>query len=1018
MRRQNMEQLRDILERLRRVRIRAILVVLAIVAGLVCLATIGTTLPLSPFDPIRLDGPTVVDSDGNHTAIVDTESRRILILNKNRKLKGIVNCDELNSPIEAVIDVCVTDKTLYVAGVKYQDDSTTIARERIVAYDMNGRSEQLVYELERSNDQTPTVKTMDSDGDGVYVVMARGSKADARSSIIEVVRVDRESSEPIGLEEVELYAVHDLGFSFKRKKLVSVSVRGVLNDSYGASEDEDYPHEEFAFTSLDIADDGSAFVYDDVTNALYRMTDDGELQVLAEGSAYSSIHVNGKTLSACDREENAVETGSLDCTDLVRIDTVRLSRALASMTFVVLACRIYLALFIAAALARAAWSRISSGRIAGMSALIASTVVVFVVSLAITYISYGSYQSRLITRTNEIATFADYLETTSDKLSESMEQLKSRSSLRKEDDNPIEAYTHIVEIDELAGNLASAATRNGIGTYIVAYASDDQGIYYLFDSSLEHVIGTSDISSTNAEVIANVFATNTSDSAIHTGRALYDGTLFRLVRIPSRDGSRTVGVIEIGSRMRTFESAIQGEQIETVLALLVMVMVVYLTYTELHECVLCFISYRELRHHHDAIAILTRPFSFCVTILSSIDAVMSTLIARSLIASSGLPRSSLMLALPAMMMGIGLALGQAIYSLLGSRVVIRKLMMRGAAVMTAAALLTAGTVFMGNFWAYCLAKLCMAIPFGLLYTLSYSLPRRADTDEVRALAAGGIKRTDTSAAALGTIAGGYAAQNLGNPWVYILVASVSVVVFLLASSLLPNSKHPLEDESEAADSRSQAMMTLIANRKTLPIILFVMLPSILCAGYNSFMFPLFSADLGLETSSINNLFVLGQIVVFVSIPLIELAETELDKWRVAWLAVVSLGIVFLLFSFNTTLVWAVVTIVLVGVLCKCADGWKALWPRAAEELGLSTGLATGAMFAVRSILLIVQPLLLGFLLTVSDRMAVVVIGLICSFCAFAFYRTTRRTPLAPQDAHALELVADGLDLAEEETESN
>lgn len=1007
-----MEQLRAILEYLRRVRLRAILVVLAIVAGLVCLATIGTTLPLSPFEPIGLDGPTVVDSDGNHTAIVDTESRRILILNKNRKLTGIVDCDELNSPIEAVIDVCVTDKTLYVAGAKYQDDSTTIARERIVAYDMSGRSEQLVYELERSNDQTPSIKTMDSDGDGAYVVMARGSKANARASIIELVRADRGSSQSIGLEEVELYAVHDLGYSSKRGELVSISVRGVINDTYGASEDEDYPHEEFAFTSLDIADDGIVYVYDDVSGALYRMVENEEPEALTEGPIYSSIHVNGETLSACTREENAVEIGSLDGTDLVRIDSVRLSRALASMTFLVLACRIYLALFITVVLIRAAWNRISSGRIAGMNALIASAVVVFAVSLAITYISYGSYQSRLITRTNEIATFADYLEATSDKLSESMEQLGDRSTLRKESDNLIETYTHVAEIDELAGNLASAATQNGIGTYIVAYAADDQGVYYLFDSSFEHVMGTSDISSTSAEAIAKIFDTNTSDSAIHSGRALYDGTLFRLVRIPSSDGSRTVGVIEIGSRMRTFESSIQGEQIETILALLVMVMVLYLTYTELHECVLCFISYRELRHHHDAIAILTRPFSFCVTILSSIDAVMSTLIARSLIASSGLPRSSLMLALPAMMMGIGLALGQAIYSLLGSRVVIRKLMMRGAIAMTAAALLTAGTVFVGNFWAYCFAKLCMAIPFGLLYTLSYSLPRRADADEVRILAAGGIKRTDTSAAALGTVAGGYAAQNLGNPWVYILVPSVSVVVFALAASLLPNSKHPLEDENEVDESDPQAMMTLVTNKQTLSIILFVMLPSILCAGYNSFMFPLFSADLGLKTSSINNLFVLGQIVVFVSIPLIELAEIELDKWRVAWLAIVGLGIVFLLFSFNTTLVWAVVTIALVGMLCKCSDGWKALWPRTAEELGLSTGLATGAMFAVRSILLIVQPLLLGFLLTASDRMAVIVIGLISSFCAVAFYRTTRQTPLAPQDAHAIELVADSLDLAE------
>ena len=1013
-----MEQLRSILGRLRAVRLHAILVMLAIVAGLVCLATIGTALPLSPSTSINLDGPTVADSDGSHTAIVDTESRRILILNANHQLTGIVDCQELNSPIEAVTDVCVAKETLYVAGVKYLENSSTIERERIVAYDFRGGAQQVVYDLERNFEQTPSIKTMENDDDGAYVVMARDSKANLGYSTIEVIRVDRTGALDVNIDEVELYGVHDLGFSYTNNEIISVSVRGVINDTFVSGSNHDLALAEYAFTSIDIADDNSTYLCDDVTSSVFHLTNDGELETIAEGPGYGEVHVNGDTLSVCSREENAVLTGGLDGSDFTPIKSVGFSQALAVTATVVLACRAYLVLLTTIALVRIAWKRIATGQIASVSALVASAAVVFAVSLAITYISYGSYQARLTTRTNEIDAFADYLEATSANLSEDMEQIGDRSLLRDEGDELVDTYYHVAQIEDAVGSLATAATKNGIGTYIVVYGLDEQGVYYLFDNSFERVMGSNGSSSANIAAIRRIFETNASDRAVHSGRTRYDSTLCRLVRIPSADGSRAVGVIEIGSRMRTFESAIQSEQIETILALLVMVMVVYLTYTELRECVLCFVAYRELQHHHDAIAILTRPFSFCVTILSSIDSVMSTLIARSLISSSGLSRSTLMLALPAMMMGVGLALGQAIYSLLGSRVTIRRLMTRGALAMICAALLTAGVVFAGNFWAYCVAKLFMAIPFGLLYTLSYSLPRRADTDEVRVLAAGGIKRTDTSAAALGTVAGGYAAQALGNPWVYVVVASVSVVLLLLATNLLPDSKSPLEDEGEATHSQTKGMLMLISGRQTLPIILFVMLPSILAAGYNSFMFPLFSADLGIKTASINNLFVLGQIVVYMAIPLIEFAEAELDKWRVAWLAIVGLSAVFLLFSFNTTLVWAVVTIALVGVLCKCSDGWKALWPRSAEMMGLSTGLATGAMFSMRSILLIVQPLLLGFLLTVSDRMAVIVIGLVCAVCAIAFYLTTRHTSLAPQDDHALDLVSYGLELTEDETEQD
>jgi predicted MFS family arabinose efflux permease len=374
---------------------------------------------------------------------------------------------------------------------------------------------------------------------------------------------------------------------------------------------------------------------------------------------------------------------------------------------------------------------------------------------------------------------------------------------------------------------------------------------------------------------------------------------------------------------------------------------------------------------------------------------MTTLIARALIQSAGMDNSSMLFALPSVMLGVGLALGQAIYSVLGSRIVIRKLMTRGAIAMVFGAIFASIVVWQANFWLYCVAKLLMAIPFGLLYTLSYSLPRQAESDEVRALAAGGIKRTDTSAAALGTVLGGYTAQLLGNLWVYVLVAVASVAVLLMAWRLLPQTKQPLESNVNT-DSHREAVAKLFASRTTLPIIFFLMLPAILSAGYNSFLFPLFSANLGLGSASINNVFVFGQLVVFVFIPTLERLEERYDKWRVATVAVALLGVVFLLFSFNTTLVWATVTIALVGMLCKSADGWKAMWPRSAEAIGLTTGIATGLMFSVRSILLIVQPLVLGALLSISDRASVVVLGIVCSICAVAFYRTTKKTALAPK----------------------
>ena len=66
-----------------------VLGVLAALAAAVLFITYGTVLPAAPFVPVQLNGPTAVDSDGEFTGIVDTESHRALILNAEGDLTGV-----------------------------------------------------------------------------------------------------------------------------------------------------------------------------------------------------------------------------------------------------------------------------------------------------------------------------------------------------------------------------------------------------------------------------------------------------------------------------------------------------------------------------------------------------------------------------------------------------------------------------------------------------------------------------------------------------------------------------------------------------------------------------------------------------------------------------------------------------------------------------------------------------------------------------------------------------------------
>ena len=200
-----------------------------------------------------------------------------------------------------------------------------------------------------------------------------------------------------------------------------------------------------------------------------------------------------------------------------------------------------------------------------------------------------------------------------------------------------------------------------------------------------------------------------------------------------------------------------------------------------------------------------------------------------------------------------------------------------------------------------------------------------------------------------------------------------------------------------AGDLNKRILRFISSRKALAIAILIVLPLTVAAGYTSFLFPVFSAEMGFGKEQITNMFVLGQLVVYLCIGFMENADARFGQWRVTTAAVACTGAVFLLFSLNTTLGWSVAVIVFVAVLGKFGDGWKGLWLKAASEKALWAGAATGAMFAVRSLALVAQPFIMGALLVAADAVAVIIIGAICAVCALVFYLVTRHTSLASKD---------------------
>ncbi len=389
--------------------------------------------------------------------------------------------------------------------------------------------------------------------------------------------------------------------------------RFVTLDSFGFLGNEDLDEAPLLFTdhvflAVDVSDDGIIYACDDATGSLCEiMPETNELRMLVEGDGFSSIHENNGVLTLSDTNSNSVELHAKDGTLVSTFSEAKPSSAFGIRIALLWVSGVYLGAFLLVAGMRKLVRKVKQGETQSIGPMFMSVTVVAAIAIAIGNLSYASYQSSLETRAAEINTCADYLSRASLNLGEHMHNLGDRDTLRQTDDASFEAMVSLFSLIDTPSSLINAANLNGIGMYYNVYGKDDRGIYYLYGSSSEYVLGTSSKLPITKELEAT-FAGDQSQKGLLTGSSLRDATQYRLVPIHAPESDEIIGVIEIGSRTHSFESSLAGNQARRVLALLVMVLVVYLAYSEARACARCLLSYRQLQKSkpHEAIAVLAR----------------------------------------------------------------------------------------------------------------------------------------------------------------------------------------------------------------------------------------------------------------------------------------------------------------------------------------------------------------------------------------------------------------------------
>ncbi len=210
------------------------------------------------------------------------------------------------------------------------------------------------------------------------------------------------------------------------------------------------------------------------------------------------------------------------------------------------------------------------------------------------------------------------------------------------------------------------------------------------------------------------------------------------------------------------------------------------------------------------------------------------------------------------------------------------------------------------------------------------------------------------------VAGGLIALMLGNQYVYSATAILGMVVLVIFYNALPKGRCLVAggDKANVGD-----IAKFLVSPTMLYTLVFSIFPLVMAQGYKSYIMPLFLDSAGVSKADIACYFSLGNaFLYFLMDPLIK-TRNSLGRLRTSWASFVGLGITFLLYSYNQTPVWCVLSVVVITVLTWLAGDWKVnarAWAK--QDFGFNRIQANGFLSTEMSMVKnLQQPALQGLL---------------------------------------------------------
>ncbi|MDO4797883.1 MAG: hypothetical protein Q4A01_07675 [Coriobacteriales bacterium] len=431
--------------------------------------------------------------------------------------------------------------------------------------------------------------------------------------------------------------------------------------------------------------------------------------------------------------------------------------------------------------------------------------------------------------------------------------------------------------------IGASSFANGSGVLCTPYAVDEQGeVYSLTSTDRNSVVMDSVHSDEIRSAINTVIHAANKRGGVYGGleKAYYFaryGEVQTVIRrnnngqdvvsciapLIAKDGTCCTA-LEVSCHVESLLNTMMDSVLDILLMFLMTAVSIAILSDEAIRSGSVYLRYRKMREEgvEWAEILMGRPLCFAVSLAFSMDAAFAVVIAKDLIAQSGMESSPILLGIPTLAITMGGAIGTLIHAIMCSRVAGRSYALPILLLGIASQLLCFFAVVNNWFFVFVACKL---VSSASLATIQFVARNRAgathskDFGEERLpllVNRSPVNISGKGAAVVAGVVGGVLAY-VGEQWVYAAAALTGVAVIPILLLALPKgnviSKH--SDKTNLHNAfvflRSPIMLASLA---------FGIFPTVLANGYKSFILPLFLDSAGATKTDISCYFAMGNAV--------------------------------------------------------------------------------------------------------------------------------------------------------------